>query len=85
MGVAARIETHAAGAADGRLHVGLGKVRTLAGQPVQVWSVYNRVAGQAKAIRAHLVDHNEQNVFYARHGTPFHSLGAELEPAEFLM
>ena len=64
--VAARIETHARWAANGRLTVGVRKPNAARRQFVDVRSTYRRVAGAAQVIEPELVTHDEKDVL-SRH------------------
>ena len=60
--IAASISRHAAGPADWRLDIGIGKADPMRGHPVEIWGVKGLVPGTAKIVEPQLVIHDEKNV-----------------------
>ena len=62
VGIPARVEAHAAGTADRRLHVGPAEEDAPGREFVEVGRSDHRVAGAGHAVRPHLVGHDEKYV-----------------------
>ena len=72
--VAPGIEGHARGAADRRLHIGVGEAHPALCHRVDIRGLQRGVAGAAEIIMAKLVAHDPDDVFRARHARDFSDL-----------
>ena len=72
--VAAGVEAHPRGAADRRLHIGVGEAHAAPRHRVDVRRLQRRMAGAAEIIMAKLVAHDPEDVFRARHVRTFRKL-----------
>jgi hypothetical protein len=71
MDVPARVEAHAAGHTDGALNVCVGETYAPRRQSIQVRGLNQGMAGAGKAIRPHLVGHDEEDIGFFAHGGSF--------------